>query len=211
MEKQSNDQVIKKNNDTETNLCSHFLAFLFRMKYINRWSLMRNTETENIAEHSLQVAMIAHMLATIKNKYYDGNIDANNIAVLAMFHDSSEIITGDMPTPIKYFNPELKDAYKNVENVANQKLLSMLPKDFKDTYERILFHDDSEAWTLVKAADKLAAYIKCIEEEKAGNKEFIKAKETISKSIAQINRPEVKYFMDVFMCSFSLTLDELEY
>lgn len=211
MEKQSNDQVIKKDHGTEVNLCSHFLAFLFRMKYINRWSLMRNTETENIAEHSLQVAMIAHLLATIKNKYYDGNLDANNIAVLAMFHDSSEIITGDMPTPIKYFNPELKDAYKNVENVANQKLLSMLPKDFKETYEKILFHDDSEAWAIVKAADKLASYIKCIEEEKAGNKEFIKAKETIAKSIAQINRPEVKCFMDVFMCSFSLTLDELEY
>ncbi len=172
---------------------------------------MRNTEIENIAEHSLQVAMIAHLLATIKNKYYGGNLDPNYIAVLAIFHDSSEIITGDMPTPIKYFNPELKEAYKNVENIANHKLVSMLPDDFKEAYQNIFFDNESEEWAIVKAADKLAAYIKCIEEEKAGNKEFLKAKETISKSLDAINRPEVKYFMDIFMCSFSLTLDELEY
>jgi len=190
---------------------SHFLAFLFRMKYINRWSLMRNTEVENIAEHSLQVAMIAHLLATIKNKYYGGNIDPNYTAVLAIYHDSSEIITGDMPTPVKYFNPELKEAYKNVEYIANQKIVSMLPEDFKGIYENIFFHNESEEWAIVKAADKLAAYIKCIEEEKAGNKEFVKARETIAKAIDAIDMPEVKYFMDVFMKSFSLTLDELEY
>ncbi|GAE91042.1 5'-deoxynucleotidase [Acetivibrio straminisolvens] len=202
MENQTNNKMM--NN-------SHFLAFLFRMKYINRWSLMRNTEVENIAEHSLQVAMIAHILAVIKNKYYGGNLDPNYIAVLAIFHDSSEIITGDMPTPVKYFNPELKEAYKNVEYIANQKLVSMLPEDFKEIYQDIFFHNESEEWSIVKAADKLAAYIKCIEEEKAGNKEFVKAKETISKSIDAIERPEVKYFMDIFMRSFSLTLDELEY
>jgi len=181
------------------------------MKYINRWSLMRNTEVENIAEHSLQVAMIAHLLATIKNKYYGGNLDPNYIAVLAMFHDSSEIITGDMPTPVKYFNPEIKEAYKNVEYIANQKILSMLPEDFKETYQSFLFHNVSEEWDIVKAADKLAAYIKCIEEEKVGNKEFVKAKETILKALDAIDKPEVKYFMKVFMHSFSLTLDELEY
>lgn len=202
---------VENNTDESSTSCSHFLAFLFRMKYINRWSLMRNTEIENIAEHSLQVAMIAHLLATIRNKYYNGNLDSNHIAVLAMFHDASEIITGDMPTPIKYFNPELKEAYKNVENIANQKLLSMLPEDFKEIYQNIFFHNGSEEWIIVKAADKLAAYIKCVEEEKAGNKEFVKAKETISKSLDAINRPEVRYFMDIFMCSFSLTLDELEY
>ncbi|NLP13975.1 MAG: 5'-deoxynucleotidase [Clostridium sp.] len=202
---------MKKDIQTSSDSYSHFPALLFRMKYINRWSLMRNTESENIAVHSLEVAIIAHLLTVIKNKYYNGNLDPNYVAVLAMFHDASEIITGDMPTPVKYFNPELNEAYKNVEKIANQKLLSMLPYDFKETYEKILFHEGNEEWTLVKAADKLAAYIKCIEEEKAGNKEFIKAKESILKSIKEMNRPEVKYFMDLFMCSFSLTLDELDY
>lgn len=211
MENQNKHNLSQENTHAASNSCSHFAAFLFRMKYINRWSLMRNTETENIAEHSLEVAIIAHLLATIKNKYYNGNLDPNNIAVLAMFHDAAEIITGDMPTPVKYFNPELNEAYKNVETIANQKLLSMLPYDFKEVYKKILFHEENEEWALVKAADKLAAYIKCIEEEKAGNKEFVKAKESILNSITEINRPEVKYFMDVFMCSFSLTLDELDY
>lgn len=211
MEKQNNTETNKKYIKPDSNSCSHFPALLFRMKYINRWSLMRNTESENIAQHSLEVAIIAHLLATIKNKYYNGNLDPNYVAVLAIFHDASEIITGDMPTPIKYFNPELNEAYKNVEKIANQKLLSMLPDDFKDTYEKILFHEGSEEWALVKAADKLAAYIKCIEEEKAGNKEFLKAKESIYNSLKEMDRPEVKHFMDLFMCSFSLTLDELDY
>jgi 5'-deoxynucleotidase len=211
MEKQNNIEAMQNNIQTGSSSYSHFAALLFRMKYINRWSLMRNTESENIAEHSLEVAIISHLLATIKNNYYNGNLDPNYVAVLAMFHDASEIITGDMPTPIKYFNPELNEAYKNVEKIANQKLLSMLPDDLKETYQKILFHEGNEEWALVKAADKLAAYIKCIEEEKAGNKEFIKAKESIFNSINEMNRPEVKHFVDLFMCSFSLTLDELDY
>ncbi|NMB34520.1 MAG: 5'-deoxynucleotidase [Clostridium sp.] len=190
---------------------SHFLAYLFRMKYINRWSLMRNTNTENIAEHSLEVAVISHLLAIIKNTYFGGNLDPNKVAVFAMFHDASEIITGDMPTPIKYFNPEINLAYKNIEEIANQKLLSMLPCELKNLYKKILFFTDEESLSIVKAADKLAAYIKCIEEEKAGNKEFLKAKEAIFSSISKTDLPEVKYFIQTFIDSFSLTLDELDY
>lgn len=190
----------------------HFFAFLSRMKYITRWGLMRNTQSENIQEHSLQVAIIAHALAVIKNSLYGGSVSAERIAVLAMFHDCNEIITGDLPTPIKYFNPEISQAYKNVEEVSRNKLLSMIPEELSDSYRRILFHehDDQENWRLVKAADRISAYIKCLEEVKAGNKEFKKASEAIHKSIQEINMPEVQYFMENFIPSFSLTLDELE-
>lgn len=190
----------------------HFFAFISRMKYITRWGLMRNTQPENIQEHSLQVAIIAHALALINNKFYNGKINADRIAVLAMFHDCNEIMTGDLPTPVKYFNPEISQAYKNIENVSKNKLLSMLPKELTESYSSILFHEeqDSQYWGLVKAADRIAAYIKCIEEVTAGNKEFKKASETILKTIQELKMPEVEYFMDHFMQSFSLTLDELD-
>lgn len=173
---------------------------------------MRNTQPENIQEHSLQVAIVAHALAAIKNRYFEGSLNADRIAVLGMFHDCNEIITGDMPTPIKYFNPEINQAYKNVETVSRNKLLSMLPTELSEDYRSILFHEDSdpESWKLVKAADRIAAYIKCLEENKAGNKEFKKAGDSIYKSIMEIDLPEVRYFMEHFMPSFSLTLDELE-
>jgi 5'-deoxynucleotidase len=173
---------------------------------------MRNTQSENIQEHSLQVAIIAHALALIKNRFYDGKINSDRIAVLAMYHDCNEIITGDLPTPVKYFNPEISQAYKNVEDISKNKLLSMLPPELSDSYSSILFHEeqDSEYWSIVKAADRIAAYIKCIEELTAGNKEFKKASETILKSIQELKMPEVKYFMENFMNSFSLTLDELD-
>lgn len=190
----------------------HFFAFLSRMKYITRWGLMRNTQPENIQEHSLQVAVIAHSLAVIRNRLFGGNINAEQIAVLAIYHDCNEIITGDLPTPIKYFNPDISQAYKNVETISKNKLLSMLPEEIKDDYRSILFHEeiDPEIWKIVKAADRISAYIKCLEEVKAGNKEFIKASGSIQKSILEIDLPEVRYFMETFIPSFSLTLDELE-
>lgn len=190
----------------------HFFAFLSRMKYITRWGLMKNTFPENIQEHSLQAALIAHALAVIRNRFFEGSVNAERIAVYAMFHDCNEIITGDMPTPIKYFNPEISQAYKNVENLSKNKLLSMLPEELKQDYSDILFHEEGNSleWKLVKAADRISAYIKCTEEVKAGNREFKKASDTILKSIEDIELPEVKYFMDKFMPSFSLSLDELE-
>lgn len=190
----------------------HFFAFVSRMKYITRWGLMRNTQTENIQEHSLQVAMIAHALALIKNKFYGGNVNPDRIAVLGMFHDSNEIITGDMPTPIKYFNPQISKAYKDIEKVSKDKLLSMLPSQLEGEYKEIFFHEetDSDSWKLVKAADSISAYVKCIEEDKAGNKEFKKAGESILRKIKDMNLPEVSYFLKNFVPSFSLTLDEMD-
>ncbi|HHV60932.1 MAG TPA: 5'-deoxynucleotidase [Clostridiaceae bacterium] len=190
----------------------HFFAFLSRMKYITRWGLMRNTFPENIQEHSLNVAIIAHALAVIRNKMYGGNINEGRVAVLAMYHDCNEIITGDMPTPIKYHNPEISKAYKNVEEVSKRKLLSMLPDELVDSYESILFQSEGEYEykRIVKAADRIAAYIKCLEEIKAGNNEFKKAGEAILKTIREIDLPEVAYFMENFIPSYCLTLDELE-
>ncbi|AUS97890.1 5'-deoxynucleotidase [Clostridium thermosuccinogenes] len=190
----------------------HFFAFLSRMKYITRWGLMKNTQPENIQEHSLQVAMIAHGLALIRNKFYGGNINADRVAVLGLFHDCNEIITGDMPTPIKYYNPQISRAYKDVEETSKRKILSMLPKELQSDYTEILFHEDidPESWKIVKAADKISAYIKCLEEVKAGNMEFKKASESIYDAISQIDMPEVAYFMKNFIPSFSLTLDELD-
>jgi len=190
---------------------SHFFAYLSRMKYIGRWGLMRNTRYENIQEHSLQVAIVAHALALIKNKFFEGRLDPERIATLSVFHEASEVITGDLATPIKYFNPDIKKAYKDIEEVANKKLLDMVPDELKKDYDSLLFHreKDEESWKVVKAADKICAYLKCIEELKAGNQEFSKAERTIKAEIDNMDMPEVKYFMDNFVPSFSLTLDEL--
>ncbi len=190
----------------------HFFAFLSRMKYINRWGLMRNTYTENIQEHSLQVAIIAHGLAVIRNTYYNGEINPERVAILAMFHDCNEIITGDMPTPIKYFNPQISKIYKDIEDISKEKIISMLPEEMADEYYSLFFKnpDDEECWKLVKAADRIAAYIKCIEEVKAGNNEFKKASEAIWGTITEIELEEVKYFMDKFVPSFQLSLDEID-
>jgi 5'-deoxynucleotidase len=192
---------------------SHFFAYLARMKYIERWGLMRNTVRENIQEHSLQVAMIAHALAIIRNRAGGGAVDPERVAVLAMFHEVSEVITGDLATPIKYFNPEIKNAYKTIEGIAGQRLFAMLPEEFKSSYRELLFPADDPLerrhWELVKAADKLAAYFKCLEELKAGNKEFFQAKKALKAQIAALNLKEVDYFMEQFVPSFSLTLDEL--
>lgn len=190
---------------------SHFYAMLSRMKYINRWGLMNNTKYENLSEHCLQTAMLAHCLVLIHNKRFGGNLSGERAALLAVYHDSTEIITGDMPTPIKYFNPEIKTAYKAIENTAADKLVAMLPPDFRDEMEQIIkqsAEQDEQLRVFVKAADKLSALIKCIEEIKMGNTEFSKAKESIEAAIHKMNIPEVKIFEEEFLPSFYLALDE---
>lgn len=190
---------------------SHFFAYLSRMKYIYRWGLMRNTCRENIQEHSLQVAMVAHILALISNKFFGNNINVDRVVTLAVFHEVSEVITGDLATPIKYFNPEIKRAYKEIETVANNKLLGMLPKKLQEDYGLLLSEEkrDKNTYIFVKAADKICAYLKCLEELKAGNREFEKAKNTIEEQIKELDMPEIDYFMETFTPSFNLTLDEL--
>lgn len=188
---------------------NNFFGMLARMKYINRWGLMRNTKTENIAEHSLEVAIIAHALAVIGNTYFEKKLDAEHIAMLGVMHDTTEIITGDLPTPIKYYAPEIRDAYKKVENVAANQLLSELPEEMRNSYKNILIEENNTDWKYVKAADKMSAYIKCIEERKTGNKDFIKAEETIKKSLDDMKMEEVDKFIDVFLPFYAMTLDEI--
>lgn len=189
---------------------SHFFAMTSRMKYINRWGLMNSSKNENISEHSLEVSMLSHALVLINNKKFGTNLDADKAAVLGLYHDVSEILTGDMPTPIKYYNPEIKSAYKNVEKVAQNKLLSLLPDYLQVEYSDILLDDNMEKDLIpfVKAADKLSALIKCIEELKMGNKEFEKAKITIEQQLIDMKMPSVEVFMDEFLPSYSLTIDE---
>ncbi len=189
----------------------NFFAYLDRMKYINRWSLMRSTQQENIMEHSCQVAMIAHALAVIGNCYFNKNYDAEKAAVYALFHEASEVITGDLPTPIKYFNPEINKAYKELEEVANQKLLGMLPKEMQEVYRPVICADKNEEEAkLAKYADKISAYIKCLTELKSSNNEFKKAKSSIEKELNFIDSQEVRYFLNNFIKPFNLTLDELD-
>lgn len=190
---------------------NHFFAMMARMKYIERWALMRNSSQENISEHSLDVAMIAHALAVIGNIRFGKKLDENKAALIGMYHDATEIITGDLPTPIKYYNNSIKSAYKEVERVAAESLLEMLPDDMRAYYEKILFRqeEDDYLWKIVKAADKLSAYIKCLEEEKAGNTEFVHAKESTEKLIDELDLEEVGVFCDEFLESYGLTLDEL--
>ena len=186
----------------------HFYAMLSRMKNIYRWGLMRNTKQENLSEHSLEVAFVAHALAVIKNKRLSGNINAEKVALAAMFHDTSEIITGDMPTPIKYYNPEIKKVYKQIETVAEDKLISYLPDYMKEDIADIYKNATPEMHKLIKAADKISAYIKCLEEIKMGNREFLVAKNSTEKAIREMNCPEAEIFMEDFIDSFNLSLDE---
>ncbi len=187
-----------------------FFAYLNRMKYIKRWSLMHSTTNENIMEHSQQVAVVAHALASISNIYFGGNLDANAIAVKALFHETSEVMTGDLPTPIKYFNPEIRDSYKNLEKLSNQRLLKQLPSQLSVEYSKIILDEEGIEHKFVKYADKICAYIKCVDEVKMGNSEFFKAKETILAEIKAFHSPEVDYFMENFLPAFFLTLDELD-
>lgn len=188
----------------------NFYAMLSRMKYINRWGLMRNTITENIAEHSLDVAIIAHSLAIIGNIYFGKNVNAERVAVLAMFHDTTEIITGDLPTPIKYFAPEIKKAYKDVESFAGRQLLATLPKEMEEEYKPLILPKDSEKelWRYVKAADKLSALIKCLEEIGMGNHDFISAKKSTEDAVKEMQMEEADFFVENFLPAYSLTLDE---
>ena len=188
----------------------HFFAYINRMKYISRWGLMRNTRPENDTEHSQQAAMIAHALALIANRRYGGQYDPGYVMALALYHDASEVITGDMPTPVKHNNPAIRQEYGRLEQIANEKLLSLLPRDLREDYRPLIQHDETTAeWRLVKAADKISAYIKCVEEKKAGNLEFENAAYTIRSSIDRIDLPEVKDFMRECVPSFGMTLDEI--
>ncbi len=187
-----------------------FFAYLNRMKYINRWCLMRSTVTENIMEHSQQVAVVAHALATISNTYFGGNLDANSIAVKAIFHETSEVITGDLPTPIKYFNREIRDSYKALEHYSNERLLTFLPSELSAIYGKLINADKDDEYKYVKYADKICAYIKCIDEVNMGNSDFTSAKKALLEEINAFHSKEVDYFMENFISAFSLTLDELQ-
>ena len=191
-------------------MSSKFFAILSRMKYINRWGLMRNTIQENLSEHSLETAFVAHFLAVIRNKRFGGSLNAERCALLAMYHDTTEILTGDLPTPVKYFNPEIKSAYDEVEKTAIAKMLSYLPDDVKEEYVPLFEKndDDEELWKLVKVADKISALIKCIEERQMGNSDFIKAEKATLESIKKMNVPEADVFIKEFIPYYNLTLDE---
>lgn len=189
---------------------SHFFAYVSRMRFIQRWALMRNTAPENVQEHSHQVAVLAHALAVIRNEKFGGAVDPGAVAAAALYHDASEILTGDMPTPIKYDNPAIRAAYKDVEAVANQKLLGLLPPELRAVYAPILAESDPEVRQIVKAADKLSAYLKCMEELKAGNAEFRQAAAQTRRALEGYGLPEVNYFLETFADSFSLSLDELQ-
>ena len=189
---------------------SNFFALISRMRYIERWSLMRNSIHENIQEHSHMVAVIAHALGVIRRDVYGIPCDPNACAAVALYHDASEILTGDLPTPIKYYNPDIRDAYKQVEAIACRKLAGMLPEKLRYLYADLLTPADPEVEELVKAADKLSAHIKCLEEEKAGNHEFCAAARQTRQALADMHLPEVDLFLEEFLPSFRLTLDELE-
>ena len=190
-------------------MSKNFFAYISRMKYIFRWNLMRNADRENIQEHSMQVVWIAHALGLIGNKLFDKSYDIEKVLCYAAYHEAGEVITGDLPTPIKYYNPDIKNAYKQIENMASERLLEMLPEELKDEYEKYLFQEEGPEHIIVKAADRICAYLKCVEEMKVGNKEFEKAKASIYKSIKSLDIDEVDYFMKNFTGSFELTLDEL--
>ena len=187
---------------------SHFYAMLSRMKNIYRWGLMRNTKTENLSEHSFETAYIAHALGVIAKVRLNKDVSPEKIAVAALFHDASEIITGDMPTPVKYDNPEIKAAYKKMESAAEEKLYSLLPDDLRSEMIGAFASEDKEIQRYVKAADKISALVKCIEELNMGNKEFAVAKESILKAIKELKMEEADIFLAEFIESFALSIDE---
>ena len=188
-----------------------FFAFLSRMRYISRWGLMRSTVPENIQEHSLDVAIIAHALAMIRNTYFNGRLDPSRAAMFGIFHDASEIFTGDMPTPVKHFNPNFKRSFHQLEDKARRKLLAMLPPELAKEYEPLFFFDDQEEYVrLIKAADKIAALTKCIEEGKSGNLEFRRAEAEHFEQLSACTLPEVTYFLEKLLPGYRLSLDELK-
>ena len=190
---------------------SHFFAYLSRMKFIRRWGLMHSTYPENIQEHSAQVAMVAHALAIIRNRVCGGQVNPERTATLALYHDAGEVLTGDLPTPVKYVTPAITAAYRGLEQTANATLLSMIPAELQADY-RACFEPraaDAGCLELVKAADKLCAYLKCVQETRAGNAEFSQAEQALRATVKGLDLPEVRYFLDTFAPSFRLTLDEL--
>lgn len=189
----------------------HFFAYVAKLKYILRWGLKRNVENENVKEHSFDVAVIAHALALIRNRYFDGDVDANQLAMVALYHDASEVLTGDLPGPIKYFNPTIAEAYKDVEKAAKAKLLTMLPEELQGDYALLIEEAgmSAELKRIVKAADVLAAYIKCIQEVESNNHEFLVARERVEGMLMEYAMPEVEFFLEKFLPSYRLTLDEL--
>ena len=188
-----------------------FFAYLSRLRLIRRWSLMRNTVPENDAEHSLQVAMIAHAIAVIARDRYGKQVDPEHVLSLAVYHDATEVMTGDLPTPVKYHNDELRGAYHQLEALSADRLLALLPEDIKPAFTPYMKQESGYDHTLVKAADRISAYVKCMEEQRAGNREFDYAAENIRKSISAIDLPEVKDFLTDFLPSFDKTLDELNH
>ncbi|PMM98713.1 5'-deoxynucleotidase [Vibrio splendidus] len=190
---------------------SHFFAHLARMKLIQRWPLMRSISSENISEHSLQVAFVAHALALIKNKKFDGQLNPEHIALLGMYHDTSEVLTEDLPTPVKYYNPDIAQEYKKIEAAAEQRLLSMLPEEFRDDFAPFLISGTAskEEQSIVKQADTICAYLKCLEELSAGNHEYEQAKRRLEETLEQRKSPEMDYFLTTFAPSFELSLDEI--
>ena len=191
-------------------MANEFYALLGRMRYITRWGLMRNTFSENIQEHSHQVAVLAHALALIRRDILRlPGPDPDKCAVAALYHDASEILTGDLPTPIKYYNPHIKDAYKQVERIAGERLLDMLPEQLRASYEHLVLEDDAQITPIVKAADKLSAYIKCVEEQKAGNTEFDSAADATMQILRKLDMPELSWFIDNCLEPFRLNLDQL--
>ncbi len=191
-------------------MANEFYALLGRMRYITRWGLMRNSFSENIQEHSYQVAVLSHALALIRREILGlEGPDPDRCAVAALYHDASEILTGDLPTPIKYYNSSIKDAYKQVEKIAGNQLLSMLPPQLRDSYEHMVLEDDKVVEPVVKAADKLSAYIKCVEEQKAGNLEFESAARQTMQAMHAMDRPELEWFIDNCLPAFGHNLDEL--
>lgn len=190
---------------------SHFYAYISKLRWLQRWGLKRNTVNENVMEHSWEVATIAHALALIRNRYFGGTLDVNAIVVAALYHDCSEVITGDLPSPIKYHTPEITQAYKAIERQAEHELLNLLPEGLREDYRPVIVEDQlpDDHHTIIKAADTIAAYIKCHTEVAAGNREFGKAEESVKARLEQLNLPEVQFFLDTFIGSYSLTLDEL--
>lgn len=187
----------------------HFFAFTDRMRYIKRWGLMRTTVPESLSEHCMQTAMLAHALVTIENRRFGGNLDPNRAAVLALYHDAAETITGDLPTPIKYYNQEFLGSYQSVEDYAKDTLLEKLPEDLQEDYSEILNGEYEPEWPYVKAADTLSAYLKCLEEKRAGNRDFGTAEETIRKKLETIDLQSLRVFEAEFLGSYGKTLDEL--
>lgn len=186
-----------------------FFAFLYRMKYISRWSLMRNTRTENLAEHSFHVSVLAHALAVISRDVFGSDINPDRAASAALYHDMPEILTGDLPTPIKYYGADIKSAYRKIEREATDKLLGTLDDKIRAGISAAALCEDEKTELIVKAADKLDAYIKCIEERNAGNADFKKAERQTREALLKLNLPEVEYFLENYMKAFSMTIDEL--